>query len=172
MILSSIVAMGKNRVIGKDNQMMWSIPSEYDFYRKKRANHFFIIGRKNYDGSKELHHNEKAIILTRQKNYSCDHPCFNHLRDAVAYGKEQGETELFIIGGSEIYELAMPYIERLYLSIVDFDEEGDAFFPRHEDYDWKVLESWQKLRRGEGDEETPLEWEFTLLEKTPQPLGF
>jgi dihydrofolate reductase len=164
MILSSIVAMGKNRVIGKDNQMMWSIPSEYKFYRKCRSSHYFIIGRKNYQGSLALHSNELALVLTRKSSYQCHHPYFSSIEDAAHFAFSKEEKELFIIGGSEIYELAMPYIHRLYLSTVDYSSEGDAYFPPHEGYDWKIGQSFKR----ECDEETPLSWEFQFLEKEPQ----
>ncbi len=164
MILSSIVAMGKNRVIGKNNQMMWSIPSEYQFYRQCRGNHYFIIGRKNYEGSVALHTNELALVLSRQKNYRCDHPCFTSIEEAAQFVLEKGESELFIIGGSEIYQLAMPYIHRLYLSIVDYSQEGDAYFPPHEGHAWILKDSFKRVK----DQDTPIPWEFQLLEKEPE----
>jgi len=166
MILSSIVAMGTNRVIGKDNVMMWSIPSESKHYRDIVHGHYYILGRKNYEGSVKSHDHRKPIILTRNLNYQSSHPVFNDVKKAVQFAKSNGESELFILGGSEIYELAMPFISRLYLSVVEFNQSGDAYFPEHESYDWKVVEE----NEFQVDEQTPAAWKFQLLEKTPESL--
>jgi dihydrofolate reductase len=166
MILSSIVAMGKNRVIGKDNVMMWSIPSETEHYRNFVHGHYYILGRKNFEGSPKSHIDRLPIILTRQENYLSDTPFFSDFKQACSFAKEKGESELFILGGADIYQLAMPFISRLYLSIVDYDQPGDVYFPAHEDYDWKVVEE----KSFPIDERTPLSWSFQLLEKSPEPL--
>lgn len=166
MILSSIVAMGTNRVIGKDNVMMWSIPSESKHYRDIVQGHFYILGRKNYEGSVKSHDHRKPIILTRNSDYQSSHPVFNDFKKAIEFAKSKGETELFILGGSEIYELAMPFISRLYLSVVELNQAGDAYFPEHESYDWKVLEE----KEFQADEQTPIPWIFQLLEKRPESL--
>lgn len=170
MILSSIVAMGKNRVIGKNNTMMWIIPSEYEHYRSTLSDHFYIIGRKNYQGSFSVHQGQKALVLSRQKSLELEHPVFKDLKDAVIYAKGRGETELFILGGEEIYRLAMPFVHRLYLSIVDFVEEGDTYFPKHEDYSWRLLKEFSRQRTPKTSEVTPYSWDFRLLEKDPLPL--
>jgi dihydrofolate reductase len=166
MILSMIVAMGKNRVIGKNNSMMWSIPSEYRHYRTTIQGHYFIIGRKNYEGSLETHRDQPALVLTRQQNYQCEHPTFSQLKDAVEYARLHNESECFVIGGEEIYRLALPFVSRLYLSVVDFNEPGEAYFPEHESYDWNVI---SKSHHGVSPN-TPLSWDFVLLEKKPKSI--
>lgn len=170
MILSSIVAMGKNRVIGKDNTMMWNIPSEYEHYRTSLGSHFYIIGRKNYQGSLSVHRGQKALVLSRQKSLELEHPVFSDFKDAVFHAKERGESELFILGGEEIYRLAMPFIHRLYLSIIDFGEEGDTYFPKHEEYNWRLLREFSRQKTSQTSEVTPYSWDFRLLEKDPLPL--
>ena len=166
MILSSIVAMGKNRVIGKDNIMMWSIPSETEHYRNFVHGHYYIIGRKNFEGSRKSHIKRLPIILTRQENYQSDYPVFSNFERACAFAKDRGETELFILGGADIYQLAMPFISKLYLSIVETNEEGDVYFPPHEDYEWNLVDE----KMFSVDEKTPISWKFQLLEKSPKPL--
>jgi len=161
LIISSIVAMGLNRVIGKNNKMMWHIPSEYDFFQKCLGNHYYLIGRKNYEGSLNNHDSGRAIVLSRDKSYVCNSPCFQSIDEAIDFAKLKGEEELFVLGGEEIYRLAMGYIDRLYLSIVDFSEEGDSYFPSHSDYNWKELNSFSE----EVGPNTPRRWEFKLLQK-------
>lgn len=162
MKISSIVAMGNNRVIGKSNELMWDIPSETAHYLNLLDSHYFIIGRKNYEGSSEKLDSSKALILTRNKNYESDANVFTSYEDAISYAKKQGENELFVIGGEEIYRLLMPIIDQLYLSIVDFDEKGDTYFPHHENFEWETEES---LSFSYEKSHTPIPWSYQKLLK-------
>lgn len=161
MIVSSIVAMGKNRVIGLDNQMMWHIPSEFRHYRDLLGDHYFLIGRKNFEGSKDKLNKDKALVLSRNPQYSCEARSFSSPEEAIRYAQDKGEGEVFVMGGEEIYRATMPLIDKLYLSIVDFEKEGDSYFPPHESYNWKQKRHFS-VPLGE---ETPIAWEFFELEK-------
>ena len=159
MKISSIVAMGKNRVIGKDNQMMWSIPAETKHYKDCLGDHFFIIGRKNFEGSKDKIDKSKALILTRNKDYQSQAKTFNELEEAIIFAKSQGESELFVLGGEKIYEAMMPKIDYLYLTVIDYEEEGDTYFPKHEHYNWSIIEEFSK----EQNKGNPIAWKFKKL---------
>jgi dihydrofolate reductase len=161
MKISSIVAMGKNRVIGADNQMIWHIPSEFEHYRSKLGDHYFVIGRKNYEGSKHKLNTEKAIVLSRSADYKCEAPVFNTPTQAITYAQKQGEKELFIMGGEQIYRTFMPLIDTLYLSIVDYDKAGDTYFPEHELFQWECKKNFTKGI----DDQTPISWEYFELVK-------
>lgn len=162
MIISSIVAMGKNRVIGANNQMMWSIPSEFNHYRSLLADHNFVIGRKNFEGSKETLNQSKALILSRNHDYQSVTPVFHDPQSAIDYARDDlGEKELFILGGEQIYRVFMPFIDRLYLSIVNFELKGDAYFPAHESYNWDCKKQFTRP----VDDHTPIEWDFFELHK-------
>lgn len=161
MKISSIVAMGKNRVIGADNQMIWHIPSEFEHYRSLLSDHYYIIGRKNFDGSKHKLNTKKAIVLSRNANYQSETPVFTTPDEAISYAKDQGETELFIMGGQQIYKTFMPLIDTLYLSIVDYNKDGDTYFPEHLNYKWECRKSFVR----NVDENTPISWEFFELHK-------
>lgn len=153
--------MGKNRVIGKDNQLMWNIPSETKHYKDCLGDHLFIIGRKNFEGSKENINKDKALILTRNKDYKSDAKVFNEVQEAIKFAKSQGEDELFVLGGEQIYKLTMPIIDNLYLTIVNFEQEGDTYFPKHENYNWSVTqESYH-------NNENEISWHFQKLTKVP-----
>jgi dihydrofolate reductase len=166
MILSSIVAMGKNRVIGDQNAMMWNIPSETDHFLNIVGDHYYLLGRKNFEANQEFHLKRKAIILTRNDQYKADVPTFTDIDKAIEFAKSKNEDNLFVLGGAEIYRLAMPLINFLHLSIVDFEGEGQAYFPSHDDYKWKVIEQ----KRISVSEKTPLAWEYSLLEKEFESL--
>jgi dihydrofolate reductase len=161
MQISAIVAMGKNRVIGQDNDLMWNIPSETKHYKDILSDHLFLIGRKNYEGSLETINHQKALVLSRNSDYQEKAKSFTNFDLAIQFAKESGESELFVLGGEQIYQLLMPRIDTLYLTVVDFNEEGDSYFPAHENYRWQVQEEFRK----EVDKQTPIAWSFQKLKK-------
>jgi len=159
MKISAIVAMGKNRVIGKDNSMMWNIPSETEFYRSQVRGHFYIMGRRNFEGSMDKHNNEKVLILSSKNLDHYPQKSFYHLGEEINYAYSSGERELFILGGGQVYENCLPYLTHLYLSVVDFYKEGDVYFPDYTKQKWEEVFYFKKNM----DDRTPLPWEFYLL---------
>ena len=162
MRISSIVAMGRNRVIGANGRMIWHIPSEFEHYQSLLGEHHYIIGRKNYEETQDKHDPKKAIVLSRNSNYQTSAPVFQDPMGAINHAKELGEDQLFILGGEQIYQTFMPLIETLYLSIVDFKGEGDHYFPPHEAYAWQCKRSFVRSI----DAQTPISWEFFELHKS------
>lgn len=143
MIISAIAALSKNRVIGKDNDLPWRLPDDMKFFMETTKGHHVIMGRKNYDS---LHKkfkplpNRTNIVITHQKNYQAP-GCIilNTLEPALEIAQKNGEMECFIIGGAEIYKLAMPFTTRLYLTEIDAHIEGDTYFPDFTPEDWKEI---------------------------------
>lgn len=134
MIVSMIAAMGKNRVIGKDNQMMWRLPKEWQYFKSVTTGHCLIMGRKNIEAQGRALPNRTNIVLTRSKNFTYpDCVVMNDIETAFAYCKEKGEEEVFICGGGQIYELALPLADRIYLTEVDYAEEGEVYFPKFDE---------------------------------------
>lgn len=163
MKISAIVAMGTNRVIGKDNALMWSIPSETRHYKDRLDDHLFIIGRKNYEGSIASIDHSKSLVLTTNRDYRAKAKSFIDIRDAIQFASNSGESELFILGGQQIYEICLPWLNYLYLTIVDFQEEGHTYFPKHEHFSWTIMEESFHSQ----DQETPYSWHFQKLAKKP-----
>ncbi len=143
MIISAIAALSKNRVIGKDNDLPWRLPDDMKFFMETTKGHHVIMGRKNYDS---LHKkfkplpNRTNIVITHQKDYQAP-GCIilNTLEPALEIARKNGEMECFIIGGAEIYKLAMPFTTRLYLTEIDAHIEGDTYFPDFTQEDWKEI---------------------------------
>lgn len=140
MILSAIAAMAKNRVIGKDNRLPWHLPEELKFFKEKTKGRTLIMGRKTFESLPGALPNRFHIVITTQQNYrKPDHlkisdefwMLASSLEDAIAKAKARvsAEEEVFICGGGEIYKQSMNQIDCLYLSIIDQEVEGDAYFP-------------------------------------------
>jgi dihydrofolate reductase len=143
MIISLIAALTKNRVIGKNNDLPWHLPDDMKYFMQTTKAHHVIMGRKNYESIPEKFRplpNRTNIVVTRQKNFSAP-GCFpvNTLEAGIEMARQQGEKELFIIGGSEIYALGMAYADQLYLTEIDASLEGDTYFPAFSKEDWLEL---------------------------------
>jgi len=144
MVISLIAAVGDNRVIGKDNDLIWHLPDDMKFFSATTKGHFILTGRKNYESIPEkfrpLPHREN-IVVTRQEGYEAPGAhVVSSISKGIALAKAKGESELFIIGGGEIYKQCMKYADKMYLTHVNDSPEGDAFFPVFYPKDWEVVE--------------------------------
>ena len=143
MIVSAIAAVSKNGVIGRDNDLPWKLPDDMKFFMETTSGHHVIMGRKNYDSLPSKFKplpNRINIVITRQKEFEAPH-CIvlNDVMEAINIAESAGETELFVIGGAEIYKLAMDQTDRLYLTEIDAVVEGDTYFPSVDKTTWKEV---------------------------------
>jgi dihydrofolate reductase len=159
MTLSIIVAIAQNRAIGKNNQLLWHLPADLKHFKQITSGHTVIMGRKTYDSIGKPLPNRRNIVITRQtlQIFGCE--VVQSLPDALALCNN--EPEVFIIGGARIYEQALPLTHRIYLTEVEQDFEGDAFFPALN------LAEWTELTREHHipDEKNNLPYTFITLER-------
>jgi dihydrofolate reductase len=143
MIVSAIAALATNRVIGRDNDLPWHLPDDMKFFMQSTTGHHVIMGRRNYESLPPKYKplpNRTNIVLTRQQDFKAPGCLVMHdITSALEHARNQGENECFIIGGAEIYRLALPYTTRLYLTEIHADIEGDTFFPAVDPADWKEV---------------------------------
>ena len=134
MLISIIVAVAENHVIGKDNQLVWHLPDDMKYFIEKTKGHCIITGRKNYESIPEKFRPLKGrtnIVVTRQNNYAAPGAIVvNTIQKAIETAKGQGETECFIIGGADIYKQTIELTDKLYYTKIFHSFEGDAFFFR------------------------------------------
>lgn len=128
--ISIIVAMSENSVIGNKGEIPWNIPGEQKRVKEITTPHPLIMGRKTHEAIGRVLPGRLNIIVTSDKAYQVEGGVVVHsLQEAIAKATEQDSQEIFIFGGGKIYEEAMPLVDRLYLTIVHIEVEGDAFFP-------------------------------------------
>ena len=143
MIVSAIAALSGNRVIGKNNDLPWRLPDDMKFFMETTKGHHVIMGRKNYDSLHDKFKplpNRTNIVITRQKDFKAPGCIVLHaVQPALEIAKKNSEPECFIIGGAEIYKLAMPHTTRLYMTEINAHIEGDTFFPEINKDEWKEL---------------------------------
>jgi dihydrofolate reductase len=155
-MLSAIVAMAHKNVIGKKNDLPWYLPADLKRTREVTTGHAIIMGRGTADSiiAKVGHGlpNRKNIVITHQTDYHPEGMFVVHdLDEALALAA--GDPEPFIFGGEQIYRLAMPRIERLYITEVDADIDGDTFFPEINPNEWHEVarEAHEKDEKNEYD---------------------
>lgn len=138
-IVSAIAAIGaKNRVLGKDNKLLWKIPEDMKRMVKITTGHPLFMGRKTFEsfGGKGLP-NRENIIITRDENYVPSDPKAHvvySMEAAIELASKFDQEEIFNFGGEQIYKLGMPYVDRLYLTLVETDIKGDAYFPDYSEF--------------------------------------
>lgn len=143
MIISLIAALTENRVIGRDNDLPWHLPDDMKYFMQTTSGHHVIMGRKNYESIPDKFRplpNRANIVVTRQEAYNAP-GCMvvNSIPDAIDIAIDNHETEIFIIGGAEIYTQSMALANRLYLTEIRTSLEGDAFFPMFNKHEWNEV---------------------------------
>ena len=137
MIKSIVVAISENNVIGKDNKLLWRLPNDLKHFRDITTGHTVIMGRKTYDSVGKPLPKRRNIIITRQPIVIEGCEVVNSIE--AAFTLCAGENEVFIVGGAEIYRQAINLTDRIYLTIVHHNFEGDSFFPEINKTEWKEV---------------------------------
>jgi len=139
MSLSVIVALAKNRVIGLNNTLPWHLPEDLKRFKQLTMGHHIIMGRKTYESLGRLLPGRQTVIVTRNPDYKVDGAIVVHsLEQAISVSS--ADSEAFLIGGAELYQQSLPLAKRLYLTMIDAEFEGDAYFPEIELDHWDLLE--------------------------------
>lgn len=134
-----IAALAKNRVIGRDNQLIWNLPEDMAHFRQLTAGHVVLMGRKTWESLPPRFRplpGRRNIVITRQTDFNAPGAELAHSLDAGLQRAASAET-IFVIGGAEIYAQALPRAGRLELTEVDLTPEGDAWFPEFSAGDWQ-----------------------------------
>lgn len=135
-----IAAAGINNELGKDNAMLWHLPNDFKHFKALTSGHFIIMGRKTWESLPKALTNRTHLIITRNKDYSADNALiFPSIEAALAYAKDQ--ERVFIIGGGQIYKLALAHATEIELTKVHGTFEADAFFPEIDLKYWKKIKS-------------------------------
>lgn len=145
MLVSIIVAVAKNGVIGKDNQLIWRLSDDLKNFRKLTTGHAVIMGRKTYDSIGKPLPNRVNIVISRQKDLEIEGCVIaNSFENALEKAQKLSEKEeVFIIGGENIYNQALSIADKLYYTVVNVIIEGDAFFPKLDKNQWNVINRTQ-----------------------------
>jgi dihydrofolate reductase len=140
-----VVAMSRNRVIGRDNHLPWKLPADLAFFKRVTIGHPVIMGRKTYESIGKPLPGRLNIVVSTQPGYQAAGCTVAHSMDE-AYAAAGGAAEVAIIGGSAIFAEALPTADVIYLTEVDAEVEGDVFFPPFDRSQWREVELERHLR--------------------------
>ncbi len=162
MIISTIVAVAKNNVIGKDNDIPWYLPADLKYFKKITTGHHIVMGRKCYESIGRPLPKRTNVVVTRNPFFIATGCLITHnVAEAVQLAEANGEEEVFIIGGGQIYEIALPHVDRIYLTEVNLEVDGDIFFPEIDLQNWKLI----KETNHKADEKNEYDYTFKVLQR-------
>lgn len=161
-MLSIIVAKAKNNEIGKDNKLLWHISDDLKRFKALTTGHNIIMGRKTFESLGRVLPNRHHIILCNDMEMNIDNPDVEVFEDISMLDKyiNSGE-ENFVIGGATMYKLLMPYCNKMYITEINKEFDGDVYFPEISLDEWKVTDREQ----GPKDDENDFEYEYVTYER-------
>ena len=154
-----IVAKDKNGVIGKDNKLIWHIPEDLQYFKNKTLGKVIVMGRKTYESIGRPLPGRKNVVLTRDPSYKVDGVVvLSSLEEVLALLNTN--DEVVIIGGDSIYNQFLEHASTLYVTEIDYEFEGDTFFP-------EITDEWTLVSSTEGDSSGlgKYKYNFNIYEK-------
>ena len=166
MKLALVVAQSENRVIGRNNNLPWHLPEDLKYFKSVTMGKAIIMGRKTFESIGRPLPGRTNIVVTRNQEYRFKGVDIVHdLQEAIDKVKSlsliNGWDEAMIIGGSQLYEQALPLADRLYLTQVHHQVDGDAYFPAINEQDWEKVDS----KSFESDDANPYNYSFIVLNR-------
>ena len=140
MKISLISAVATNGVIGRQNDLPWHLPDDFAFFKRKTSHHPIIMGRKSLEALGKPLPNRTNIVITRNADFDVAGVTVVHtLDDAIAEAKAVNQDQIFVIGGAEIYAMALSVATTLYLTEIHKAYDGDAYFPAFDKDEWEEV---------------------------------
>jgi dihydrofolate reductase len=165
MRLSLIVAMSENGVIGREGELPWRLSADLQRFKKLTMGHHIVMGRKTFNSIGRILPGRTSVVLTRQAGWTAEGAVTaNSLDEALRIAKD--DDEVFIIGGAQLYDQALPHVDRLYLTLVNATVSGDTTFSEFEPGDWKVIEKTEHP----SDERNEHPHTFMILDRVSEKL--
>ncbi len=159
--LSIIAAMSENHCVGQDGHLPWKLPDEWKYFKLTTDGKPFLIGRKSYDSPDGLYSSYRNVVVSSQEDLALTHlPAEQAESLDEALATLANEEEVFVLGGASIFEALLPRADKLYLTIVHTNVEGDAYFPEIDWAEWREVYS----DRHEADEQH--EYAFSMKRYT------
>lgn len=161
-MIKILVACDENRVIGKDNQLIWHLPADLKRFKSLTTGHVILMGRKTYESIGKPLPNRTTIVITRQADFQAEGTITAHsVEEAILKAKSLSREDIFIVGGAEIYTVSMALADQILLTQLHDIFEGDAFFPEISTETWEIV----YRERGLTDEKNPFQYSFITYQK-------
>ncbi len=166
MRVSLIAAVAANGVIGRDNDLPWSLPADLQLFQTLTMGHTLVMGRRTWESFAQPLPGRRIVVLTSRPDWQPEGrpegvEAAQTLDEALARAREAGDTEAFVAGGTEVFREALPLADRIYLTRVEAEVPGDTWFPEFDLADWKIVEE----DHHEADAEHSFPFTFQILER-------
>jgi len=156
-VIKILVAFDENRVIGKNNELIWHLPADLKRFKSLTTGHVIVMGRKTYDSIGKPLPNRTTIVISRNPDLQIEGViCTCSMEEAILKAKSLSREEIFIVGGAEIYKLSLAVADQILVTQLHDIFEGDTFFPEIVADQWEVTER----ERGVTDEKNPYQYSF------------
>lgn len=161
-MIKILVAFDENRVIGKNNALIWHLPADLQRFKALTTGHVIIMGRKTYESIGKPLPNRTTIVITRQSDYKpAGIIVSNSLEEAILKAKSISREDVYIVGGAEIYQLSLALADQILVTQLHDIFDGDAFFPEISMDTWEIVER----ERGVTDEKNNFQYSFLTYQK-------
>ncbi len=161
-MLSIIVAKAKNNIIGKENKLIWKLPADLKRFKELTTGHTIIMGRKTFESLGRILPDRKHIIFSQNPDFQVKDENVQVVHSMLEIQEYiENEEENFVIGGAMIYNLLMPYVRKMYITEINQEFEGDAFFPKINPETWKEV----SREKGIKDEKNPFDYDYVIYER-------
>ncbi len=170
MTVSIIAALADNNVIGRDNKLPWHMPADMKWFKNHTMGHHVLMGRKTFEQFQKPLPGRANVVITRNPNFSAEGVAIaRSVDEAISKAEAAGDREIFIIGGAEIFAQSLHRADRMYLTRIHAEPEGNAYFPEFDDVnEWKLVDA----EHCEADEKNPYPYSFLTYERqTDEALG-
>jgi dihydrofolate reductase len=157
-----MAAKASNDIIGKDNELVWHLPADLKFFKQTTRGHTLIMGRKTFESLANPLPHRDSWVVTRNKDYQCDGASvFHSLESALKTAEEKGLETIFLLGGGEIYRQSMDIADKMIITEVHHEFDGDTFFPPINPA------IWQEVSRvaHKADEKNKYDYDFVQYER-------
>ncbi|GAB3805125.1 dihydrofolate reductase [Virgibacillus kimchii] len=161
-MISLLVAMDRNRVIGHNNQLPWHLPRDLRFFKEKTTGGTIIMGRKTFESIGRVLPKRNHIVLTKQEmGFPEEVEVISDIPLLLERTRQNPEEEYFVIGGGDIFTQLMPYADRMYITWIDEAFEGDVYFPDFSPDEWQLTSE----EKGEKDEKNSYDYYFLQYDR-------
>ena len=161
-MLSIVVAKAKNNIIGKDNKLLWHLSNDLKRFKALTEGHTIIMGRKTFESLGRVLPNRKHIVFSNNPDFKVNDENVEVIHSLLQIQEYiESEEEAFVIGGAMMYNFLMPYVSKMYVTEIEKEFEGDAFFPRIDDKKWKEI----SREKGPEDGENNFEYNYVVYQK-------
>jgi dihydrofolate reductase len=156
-VLKILVAFDENRVIGKNNALIWHLPADLKRFKALTTGHVIIMGRKTFESIGRPLPNRTTVVISRQQDLKIEGVILAHsVEEAILKAKSISRGDIFIVGGAEIYQLSLPLADQILVTQLHDIFEGDAFFPEISSDMWEIAEQ----ERGITDEQNAYQFSY------------